>query len=380
MSTVKTVWINGSISQRKQIINKITSSFSEKEVIIVSDDYVAENLEIQILGETLFSEGQRIFILKDINHFDGNKTSTKSNKRWCDLLSNLDDSTMVIINNISSSERSVIFKHVEKIGKVFNFPEFVKRDQATDIIGQLLKKSGRSVNLDDTGIILQSLSLNEQKNYNVDQIENIINVICLFVGKKKNIQKSDIVKCVYHLSNFVIWELFDHIDNKNYVEARKIVNKYIKESVSYAPYEDLLNLIGWRYRILFNIKQQRVLQKNLDIVTDNCMLLNKLQQQGTGLLASFSSQKDKQGKDKSMYSKMMISNLIGMYGNKGASDKFTRIELFKLMKVINQKLMDIRNIKNDIHRSIIIDDILLFRCGVLESDFCDKMRIMKQEK
>ncbi len=369
---VKICWVNGSFNQRKELKNKIIKSFKDPSVQILQQGKYAQNIQKSILGD-LFSQGNKVFILKQIPHF-GQKSSPKSNSKWCDVIDNIPNNTFLIIDDVQPSSRQKVYQHVEKNGKVFNFPSKVKQDVACDIIDSVLKSHGKSIGMQDYSIILNSIKADETNIFDVDVIESVINLICIYVGKrKKNIQKSDILRCTHTMNGFVIWQLFDYIDNKDYFSARKFITNYVKASSQYNPYQALLNLIAWRYKLMFFLKQSQSQNIDKNKIIQNALKISKFQQSGTGLLTMFKTQNNKDGQQKSIYSKQMISMLLNGFGQKTALDKFTRTQLFKLILIIEEKMLQIR-ISSQVQSLNAVDQIIMFRCGLMELDHIEKCR------
>lgn len=369
---VKVCWVNGSFNQRKSLKDKIIKSFQNASVEILQQGKYAQSIQKSILGD-LFSQGNKVFILKQIPHF-GQKSSPKSNSKWCEVIDNIPSNTFIIIDDVQPSSRQKIYQHVQKNGKVFTFPSKVKQDVACDIIDSVLKTHGKTIGMQDYTLILNAIKADESNIFDVDMIQSVINLICVYVGKrKKNIQKSDILRCTHTMNGFVIWQLFDYIDNKDYFNARKFIYSYVKNSNQYKPYQALLNLIAWRYKLMFFLKQSQAQNIDKNKIIQNALKISKFQQSGTGLLTVFKAQISKQGQQKSVYSKSMISMLLNGFGQKTALDKFTRTELFKLILIIEEKMLQIR-ILSQVQSLNAIDQIIMFRCGLIELEHIEKCR------
>ena len=366
-------WICGSFFHKQQIVEAIKKSLGDVKVLTYDDESTAEYIDMKISGNELFSE-ERVVILKDIPSFKG--SAQKSNKKWKEVFSNIPEDCTVVVDGVDPNKKKVLHKHVQKIGKIFNPPASLKRPEACSYVIDIFEKSGKHIEDDDVGLIVDNCELEKGNLFDVDKMIMYHNLICNFVGnKKKNIVRQDILKCLPNNCNVLTWAVFDLIDKRDFDGCQKLLHRIVlSKNTAKEAIEGLFHQLSWRYRLLFFLKEQKISGLEDKDILDNLKELHRFTRDGSGEYSTFTTE------GKPLYSeKVGFSALKGFYGKTPAINLYSRTELFKSMKVIDECLLKIRNSNDDVECLLMADNFFMFICNVMDDKELSKLRRMPDE-
>ena len=366
---IQVCWITGSYHHGREIIEKIKQSLGDVCVESYSDGLSAEYIEMQIEGAGLFPE-KRLIILKDLPQYNG----SKSNEKWKTLFSNITDDCTVVIDRVPAGTRRVIYKHIKEIGKVFDLPLYVKGADANAYIETEFTRRGKNITNDAISLFIQKIGEQDSGGISVDDLYMYINQICCYVGKrKKNISVEEIDAVVPTSYSAIIWNIFKALDKKDFCECQRLFYHFCKSSSILEAVGQICNMLLWRYRLLLLIKEQK--SKNIpDIeIIKNILVLHKLSKDGVGSEAIYSE-------NGNAYTDDAVNNAVkGFYSQPSPTEFYSRTELFKFVKFILECNLKSRNTDNEIENLLIMDNLFMFICGVVEEDILDKLRSIKDD-
>lgn len=350
-NNAKICWLSGSFFNRKKILEKIKESIINPD-IYVFDEHSAEEISDQILGNTLFSNN-RIVILKDIPNFSAN--STKSNEKWINIFDNIPDDCIVVVNGVESKSKQKIYAHIQKIGKIFDFPQYLEYRDATSYCREEFEKLGKLVEDSDLEYIVNNIGLEYGKGYDIDKIISETLKIVSYIGnRKKNIEHVDIEKCVTKNSNFIIWEMLDIIETKNYYKCQKILKNSCEVLGIREAINSIIPMLNRKFRLLLMIKEQLIKGINKKEIINNIKKIHKFKEENN----IFSPEKDKDEMEKFIFSDYEINKAIN------TSDKYNRTEIFKSSEILKDCYLKLRYIYEEEELLILIDNFLLYICGI----------------
>lgn len=366
-------WLTGSYHHRKDIVTKIKDQFQPENIYTYGNECSAPYLEMQIMGAELFAP-KRIIVLKEIPSFEG--SSQTSNKKWKELIQNIPEDCIVIVDGVSPSKRQVIYKLVKKIGKIFDVPEYIKKPKALTYVSNLFEEHSKKIDQTDIEKLVNSVREESYKGVSVDFLRMAVFQVIYFVGKKqKNITSSDIMLAAPKSSQFVIWDIFDAVDQRNYILCQKLYKMACdKEGICQAS-QQILHMLLWRFKMLLFIKEQQSQSFSNKDIENNLSMLNKTKRSGSGLYTIFEYDTDKQGKKKPVYSSKMVNNTInGMFGNKAAVDFYSRTDIFKAYIVLCECVAKLREVNNEVNCQNMFDNFVDFICKKRSEKLLERLR------
>ncbi|MFW6173328.1 MAG: DNA polymerase III subunit delta [Elusimicrobiota bacterium] len=366
-------WLTGSYYHRKDIIAKINDQFKPENTYVYDGECSASYLEMQIMGAELFTP-KRSIILKEIPPFEG--SSQTSNKKWKKVIQNIPEDCIVIVDGVSPGKKQVIYKLVKKVGKIFDMPEYLDKSKALTYASSLFEEYNKKIDQVDVEKLINSVREDNYKGVNVDFLRMAILQVIYFVGKKKkNIKSSDIMLAVPKSSQFIIWDIFDAIDHRDYILCHKLYKMACdREGICQAT-QQILHMLLWRFKMLLFIKEQQSKNFSNKDIENNLSMLNKTKKTGSGLYATFEYDLDKKEKKKPIYSYKMINNTInGMFGKKAAIDFYNRTDIFKTYIVLCECIAKMRETSTDINCQNMFDNFIDFICEKRPKKILERLR------
>ena len=317
-----------------QSIQEGIGSFS---LTICDENANAGYIESKIMEVSLFDDN-KIVIIKHFPLFA--KSSATDNKRIIELLSNIPQNCYVVIDGISPKKRSKIYKAVEKIGKVYDFPEYLKQKEAITWLANRFQLQNKSIELSDVKLIVDSIGANES-GISVDRLYSCLQKICDYTGSSKKVSREDIIKSADRYNHFIIWSLFDSLDKRNFEECVKTIHCSCQTHGVTETANQVFNMLLWRFRMLWFLKENNARKKSdNDILQDAQDNLKKLSRSGSGTSVRYCINEE----NKPMYSQNVMRNALrGFYNNKPAINAYKRNEIFRAIQCAEQCLLLIRH-------------------------------------
>jgi DNA polymerase III delta subunit len=364
----KICWISGSYYRSKEIIEKIKSSLDNPSVEIYDDEASAEYIEQQIFASGLFSSS-RLIILKDIPAFKG--SPTKSNEKWKNIFSEVPEDCTIVIDRVDLTKR-VLHKHVKEVGKVFELPSYLKKQDMGSYITSQLENRGKSIPEDALNCLIEKIGESTQEGTAVDLIHSTILQLCDFIGKRrKNITKDDILFAVPNNYGNIIWDIFTALDKKDLVKCEKLFYGFCRNSSVEEATNQICNMILWRFRLLFLVKEQKSNKIPENEIISNILKLKKVEKEGSAFQSVFSAESEA----KSQYTENVVNNMVkGFYSQKSPVENYTRTEIFKFIKIVYENLLKLRTAINEIDYYMIMDNLFMSLCGTIEPNVLEKLR------
>ena len=363
-------WLNGSYYHRRDIINQIKKSITDYDLCIYDEDYSAEYIEMQISSDDMFGKN-KVVILNGIPHFKG--TTDKSNKKWCEAFNKIPDSCIVIVNNVEIKSRQTIFNHVKKIGKTFNPPEFLKKPEACGYVSDRFEEYEKVVEPESIKLLVDSIGVG-QNGVNVDRLLLNVKNVCGFVGKRKKIiEPTDIMKCLSQNTDYVLWDLFGAIDERSFIKCEVLLQRLCSDSTSVkSAIEGVLIPLLWRFKLLMMLKEIKVNGLHDNEIVEKIKQFSKVNKTKSGYHVSFVAELDADNNKKPIYTDYVINTALkGSYGKKPTIDTFTRTELVKAVKIIEECMIKVRMSKSETEALLALDGFFHFICNsddIKESD------------
>jgi len=375
---IRACWLSGSFFHCKFILSQLKEKIGIEKVYIYDENDSAEKIEMEINGNDLFNE-RKIILLKGIPHFKG--TVDKSNKKWIELIKGITDDYFLIVHSDDTSSRLSIYNYIKKNGKVFDPPSHLKKKEALAYFSERIEELNKVIDPDMVKYVIDGMG-NTAKGVPVDKIIVFIKAMMAYVGRKKNIEKEDVMRCFSMNKDFVIWDILNAIDDRDIVKCQELVYLNCLNSSSVkSALEGILATSLWRFRLLLMIKDCK--SNNL---SDKELLVkvkefSKTSREGSGYSTTYKADSE-EDKLKPVYSDFVINNLInGFYGQEATINKYSITELLGCVKVLEECIIKTRVSLTETEALLSFDSFLYYicRCKDMDYEILEDLRSVKYE-
>jgi len=353
----KLFWLSGSYYMRKRIIAKIQKGIGQHSLTICDNDDNGGYISSQLSEVQLFDE-KKLVILKIFPFLA--KSSTTNNKRIINVLQNIPDNCFVIIDNISPTSKPTLYKAVKKIGKVFDYPKFLNRRDAITWVFNRFKEYKKEVRYKEIEFIVDSIGVEDNKGVDVDKLYVCVKKICDYLGQRSTrISREDIMKVANRHNKFIVWNLFNALDDKNLKDCFSIIDLISKSGKTQSIMSYVFMMILWRFRMLWFIKESLSQRKNKNEIIDDIQKnFHKLSHNGSGFEMNFEIDKFNDV-IKPAYSVNMIRvAMTGYYNRPPSINKYDRSDIFRIIKCAKECLVKIRYGVSDVDALVLFDNLI----------------------
>ena len=365
----KVFLIEGNWFQRQESLDKIKEYLGEYALYSIDENNSYEYLK-QIISEIPCFEEKKLIIINDfpkIKALDKAQRRAKVLNNLKKILPKIPNGNIVVLNNLNISAKSFV-DIVKKIGKVCIFNKNILKYKAVDWIIDYFKKREKIINCDDAFLIANSLGV-ETKEVNMDKLYLIVKKIEQYIGRKKNIVKDDVLLVCSQSREFVIWNLYNYFDNKDFCNAMKALKNLLIFSKN-AEHEivQLIYQIQWKYNLLLIAKSEAVKEKSRKDICDKILKLNKMERKGKAkkITMSLKTQKDE---NIPAYSYGMINSIFDERNNNKASIScYSYKGLLLINYAIKKTLIKIRAGCSQNELLILIEFIFMTICGIIKKE------------
>ena len=356
MSNSNVCWINGSYYQRQQLINNIISQLGSPTIYRYGQEDIAQKIAMNIMQKQggVFDQTNdqvRLVILSDLPKF----SSKTTNKKWCQTFDKCSSNCYVVINNIVHSYHTTIYSHVKKNGKTFQYLTSVQKADAVNLIVKKFQQQKKQITQDQALFLANILQKQSNKQIDYDEIICTINNIILYVGNDRKITTQHINSIVQKRTKFIIWQLFDSLDRRDYCKSQSIVNS-IHEDDYLQAVNMIFTMCRWRYKMLLSIKS---------IVRDR-----KIDNAVTSQVLDFFNKyvkADKQQNTKPIYNQQAVKRQFQQRGNQIPKvNIYSFSQLQEILSLVQDAIMFIRTQANDIQIKLACEILIMKICGVIQ--------------
>lgn len=363
-------WLSGSYFARRIVFDKILEVIGKHERYSYDETTEASHIENQILNSDVFNDA-RIFVLTGLPRFGSN--SKTSNARYKKLFDSIPKNTYVLINGINKSDAPTLFEYVKIIGLIHDFPTHIEVIDAKEWVRKRLEEEKIGVE-DQTTIkeIVDSLGVEYKKGVNFDKLYITVDMLINYTdGKKLTID--DVKKAIYRKVEFIIWDLYDALDNKDFNKCQFLFTYMLQNGSSItSSAELLLGGLSWKYRLVVLCKH--LVKNDAAIFFKNLYKLEKEEKENASF-AKYVLVKDKSGIIQSQYSDAAVKvALNGFFGKPPVVNKYTIEELESIISGIYDANIAIRSNIGDETILSIIDNVFMTICGIFNKERLSQQR------
>jgi len=377
---IRVFWLDGPQCSRLQVINNIKSQLGKYDYSVYYDDTDFEIIRYSILTENLFDNEKRLIILYALPGLIG-KEVDKRKKEYKKILSDykdmfeyVPDGTVVVVNGISTKECVDLANHVKDIGQLCEFPKYLDENGARLWVFNFFSSSGIMIEDDDIKFFVDRLGVDYQKGIDFDFLSISVDKILAYLGRKKDVSRSDITKVIDIRGQSVIWDMYDVLDKKDLKKSLVFSYNILSDAAKISSSaEFLISSLMWRFRMLIIIKSLSSENRSYDDIQRVMATIGKIKKED-GSLSSFSYEMEKGSIKPQFSSKAIKAAMKGYYNSVPAIDRYTMDDLLQIIDCLTDCSIEARLSRSDIRSMGLIDNICMSVCKSMSYDKLKSMR------
>jgi len=356
---INVFFLAGNYDQRKNIINKIKEKLGKFDLCIFGKEISYEYLEQQIREGSCFDD-KKLIIINDLPTTKKPRNTLLNNLKK--LLSDVPENCIVVLDNLNISSKTFL-SHLESIGKIYNFDQKKTKLSAKGFIVEYFNSQEKTISDDDAFFIVDSLSFNK-KEIDIDSLNIILKKIEQYVGNNKKISKEDIINVCSSSKDFIIWDLFNALDEKNISKSLVSIDRAVSfgQDVKTQATIILYTLLR-RYKLLLMVNDSLTKKKSKEEIWEEISKLIKMEREGSDV----KTRMIKKEEESSLYSKKAFDFLFNsFYGKKPTIFCYKRKDLLLIDYALGKALVKIRFDCDDSEVILTLHIICMVICGVLK--------------
>lgn len=356
---IRCAWISGSRKECREVLRNISEAYGECERVMVGVDTPLSELERRVSECDCFSP-KRLIVVSAIPKSDIPKATVTS--RIKKIITSIPDDCLMIFYGIDSDSEKALSAHVSKLGKMFDFPLWIPTLEAE---AHLIKCFGEHEIVVQKEVCLQlirTFPANDRKLYSVDQLDNSAEKIVLYLGKRKELKADDVQELSTAMDFATIWQVFDAIDDKDFLRAMRRMRELISFETNGDPKaicERFFTTSLWQYRILLLASDGMAKEIQIPAIREFLLSLKKMSTAGSGGWLVHGEEQ--------AYSEKKVQMLLN--GNSFAGnilEKYTRRRLANIVSFIQKSMAVVRYIDSPAMNQTLIDLFLIVACESMD--------------
>jgi len=365
---INVAWISGSYHKAKALFEKVKETFKAVECCECTDDTPYENLYNNLHCNQCFSTSRMITM------FGIPKMTETEKKKFRATLEKLPDDIFIVFFMISPSDEKAIFNTVEKIGKVYHFDETVPIKESSEYIHHRSRELGITLEASAAEGLAENCGLDSGgKAISIDIIEMSLQRLMLFAPERTNYTLADVVATSVFYENFVIWDLLNACDEKNYEKCQNMLAKATSLSDNEVIGIGLMmGTMLWKYRLLLFLRERTANKIDKKQISAEASSLRKITYEGQGFEAKPKFDTIATGPNAGKPATIWTANVVmgaleGFYGRKPTIDLYSRKELYLIVKALDDASILLRGCQSDAEAQLIADTVLMTICSVMDT-------------
>lgn len=347
MSQKNVYVVNRSFFEDKWIIDGLCEQFHATSRTVINEELSCDAFLSKVLSSNFFDTGVRLFIIK--------KLPSSPNKLLLDNLAKLHTFRNVFIFNTKIPKK--INDILKDNASYFLDTETINYSNVNQFIAQTLERYHKKASEKVISSIISFLLFN-RKEINKDTVYSLFEKLSSYTGKRKEITIDDFQMIAYDYEDFVVWDLLNYLDQRDYVSSCLLFNT-LKRNARYIEHEivQILNTMIWKYRLSLFISSSKQNGKTYDQTWEMLSQMLKFKFDGQGEYRKATIELNKDESQKSIYSQGMFSREYKYC--KGSPDFYGIV-----LSLIEGFLIKIRTDKNSSTAAVFYFDLLLsYICG-----------------
>jgi len=350
--------LEGNLLERQSILRKIDKLMGDCEHISFDKGFRIDYV-VQVITEFNCFDENRLFIVRELPSTKGKiKDRTKVIAELKKSLKSVPSGNVVVFNNIGVTAKSFL-DEVGKYGKIYLYDSDLEVTKARKKIIKYFESQNKTISYDNAGNIAEFLA-SSSKKVSIDCLDLFLIKLDNFLGAKNNVSKEDIYIVGSTSKDFIIWNLYTILDNKDFCNAFKILSDYLFLMKDiHRGLESILNQLIWKYDLLLLVKQ---CQYDKVVAKDEIAKIVKLERSGKSQKIRMFA--DSVNAKTPRYSSKMINSVItGYYSNKASISCYTLDNLILINYTLMKSLIKIRAGCTTAETKMILQFILMVICG-----------------
>lgn len=344
---VNICWLIGNYNQRQLILSKIKNS-DGFDIDILDSDISLEYFRAIISENSCFGR-RKLIILNEYPKSDSKNYA----KDFIYALKCISGDVVVVLNNLST-RYSTIKKFVKENGKIYEYDDELTKNKASVFIKKLFEQNGYHIESKAVNVLIETFGSYNNK-ISIDKLYTLYNKITSYIGNSKKITYKKIIPCCSDQSDFVIWSLFDALDQHDSKGCMDIFHRFIEQSVNIkGDFEFIVSNFLWRFELLCLLKMSE----------DPTSLgsLKKIKFEGSSFNSIAKLKYDKE-EAMSMYSDKAINVLLnGFYDKPAAISRYSKKTLIQIIYSLHKIYNNLREGFSDIKIKMMFEYLFLFIC------------------
>ena len=361
-------WLSGSSHLRKLALDKIKSQFVDGEMFYFNKDTSYGLFEETVYQDSCFAS-KRLIIVDDFPVSASTRQTVVNNIKK--IIDDIPANCHIVFNNLDGEGVKPLTTHIGKHGKVLEYDTILQKENAPFWVIKEITTLEKKIDEDTAKFFVDLNGFDpENKGIGLDVLKIAIDKIVQYVGRRKNIEKQDVIINSFPSSEFIIWSIFAAMDSKDLVKCSTAFRGLLDGSDNaMGAVIQFLNIALWRYRLLAFAKESLAKTNNKNETMKLSASLIKIKTEGSGMATLTNSEKDLNNKEKQAYPDFTINKEInGNYGQNAAIDKYTRKDLIRIIQCIYQCLDEIRLRSNDAAILLLADILMYSVCDSVPED------------
>ncbi len=367
------IWLEGSYFKRRLALLKILENFKNCDRFVCNGDCSFEYFLTQINTGDCFEEN-KLIVINDLPEFKNNKQTF--NKKIKTVLSELPENVFVIFNGISSVKEKAIFSHIEKIGKVQKFQESLTSKEAPSWLKEKMADKKLEADFAVCSAIIELCGYDSSLgSIGADMLEIASERIRLYKSSSKNkiVTIEDVEACAFYHENFIIWDILNAIDDKNYEKCVKLTSKIsLLDSDIYSAIIQMISVLMWRFRMLIFLKDNIFVHKDQNKAVSDISKLKKMKpihsNNSRSMVIETYASGDNQGLPQPAWNGQPIQMAVnGFYGKSPILESYTRRDIYRILRAIEFANFHIKNCSSENKLLLLVDIIFMTACNVVDN-------------
>lgn len=375
----KILVLEGNIVARKRFLNKFKKSLSEYDLFYFDKQDNYEYVS-QMISELSCFDEKRLFIIKDLPSV---KAPSKAQERtkvlnyFKKLFPIIPNGNIVVFDNVGISAES-FFKEVRKCGEVHIFDKKIDKSEARRVIKKYFNKKEISLDGDIIALIANSLNL-EGKEVDVDKLDIMLKKFHHYIAGKKNITTGDYNVICSASKEFIIWNFYNFIDDKDILSSTKLITNYLNNAKYFRQESvNLINSMVWRFGLLLLISNGVNKKMSEEDIISAISNIKKVECSGKAQNMRL-TERLKEDKNIQEYSLKMMKSVIERRHGKEILSCYNFNQLILIYYTLVQTLIKIRSGCTDAEIRIAIQMNILVICGkIVKKNTIDGVLDMKK--
>ena len=372
---VNVCWVSGNYFERRAFIKKLRGYLQGKgdyETTVFEGEETIDYCKNLIMQSSCFCD-QRLFIFNEWPKY--NTTAQTFYKHFVEMCRTAPDDAVIVCNNLQTESKTTL-NAFEKMGKVFLFDTVIKTKDAPGWFVGRLEQDGKNISEQDAVFVVESIGETEGTyGIDIDRMNILAIKLIAYVGNRKNITPEDIFAVCTDEPSFIIWNMYNHLDNKDFEACMSLVARAELSSKNITSFViQMVSSMIWRFRLILFLKEGSAQGWDTAVISREISNLHKLKSEGRGFTTKYTVERSSNNEEKPLYSSKMVENTLSGRYRKPPVLCYSRKEIFLILLAAEQVQAKIRSGVTDEEASILLDSLLMIACSIVEGDSFDKIR------